>query len=263
MLETPVIEKQDLLFEIRQELESHLKTYQNESAAWSSFEKYSGLNRKTLKGFLTSNRVPYPQTLVNFYKWKFKTEDLNEVVKNLDGKVKQLLASQGYELGTNKKDITSLVCQTPVHLEIYLMTEDGQTVKKSRVKEVYGKSGEDALHDLVMEDVVHLIDGETIIAGSVRSSQDLNYYKQAFKQLLAILPWGKLENNLMDESISLSLGNVVVANKDMQELARAFGDFHKKLCQLHVRGLKTKADERSNIMYNFSYFHSSLEEGAL
>ncbi len=46
---TPQFET-DLLMSVREELTEHLKSFQNESAAWASFEKYSGLNRKTLKG---------------------------------------------------------------------------------------------------------------------------------------------------------------------------------------------------------------------
>lgn len=252
----------DLLMSVREDLAEHLKSFQNESAAWASFEKYSGLNRKTLKGFLTNNRSPYPQTLVNFYKWKFKTTDLNEVISNLDAKVRQFLANNGYDLGASKKDITHIICKTSIHYEIYLHTEDGQSIRKSEVLRLYGLRGEEALTEMLLEDILHAVDGETIMAGSVRSSQDLNYYRQSFKTFYDLMPWKKLEDNLFDENTTLSLGNIVVPEKELQDLARVFGDFQKKICQIHARGLKAPMSERKNIIYTFSYFSTPLKEGS-
>jgi len=69
---------------LKAELKRRLDSFQNESAAFLSFEKYSGLNRKTLRRFLESNRTVYPQTVVRFYKWIFKTNCEKQVTLDLD-----------------------------------------------------------------------------------------------------------------------------------------------------------------------------------
>lgn len=263
MAKTTQTDELELLKEVRSELTEHLKSYQNESAAWASFEKYSGLHRKTLKGFLNSERTPYPQTLLSFFKWKYKTSEVNEIIPQLPIKTRQYLSYCGYNLQDNKKDITHIVCKSLIHYQIYLATEDNQTVKKSAIKEQYGKRGEEALNDLIAAEIIENIDQEIITTGHIRSSEDLNYLRQSMKLMQEILPWERLENDIFDQGITLSLGNMVIANKDLQELALAFGDLRRKICLLHSRGIKTAEDERQNLIYNYTYFSSSVEGASL
>jgi len=244
---------------LKAELKRHLDSFQNESAAYLSFETYSGLNRKTLKRFLESNCTVYPQTVVRFYKWIFKTNCEKQVTTKLDQETKNFLVSNGYNMYSEKKDITDIVCKSGVHYEIYLMTEDQQTIRRSEIERLYGAKGTEALNDLLINEIVSSLDDNTVTTGTVRSSEDSNYYKSTASLIPKMLPWKKIETDYLDKNIGFTSGNVVVAKNDKNLLDKAYSEYLKKLCEIHERGLKTQSSERDNFIYSTLVFKPQLE----
>jgi len=249
----------DIFENIRGELSQKIKSYQNESAAYSSFTKETKLSKKTLLNFLQSKCTPYPSTLVSFYKWLFKADNEFEVFKQLTPEVKIYLSDNGYNFDAVKEDITTLVCKSTIHYEIYLMTEDQQVVKKSTIEKLYGSKGLDALEDLLLDEVIVAVDENTLTAGRVRSNEDVNYYMNASLKIAELLPWSAADENIFDSDIGYTLGNIIAAKQDRAMLDKAFLDFKKKLCEIHARGMRTEKSDRESFVYSTLLYKPASE----
>lgn len=240
--------------QLRSDLFKHFSSYQNESAAYASFEDYSGLHRKTLKRFLESNSTAYPQTLVRFYKWLFKSKCEKSVLEKLGHETKQFLATNGYNMISEKKDITQIICKSTNHLEIYLKTEDQQILTKEAIEKNYGNKGLEALNDLLLNEIITSIDEKTFTTGPIRSDESVEYFKNASILIPKMLPWEKVENNYQDESIGFTLGNIISSRQDKELINKAVSDFKKKLCHIHDRGMKASPEEREMYVYSTVIF---------
>lgn len=260
------LEEVDALTQSRRELADYLKSFTTESAAFSTFEKYSGMTRKTLKAFLESNRRPYPKTLFAFYKWYFKTSNDKEVTNKLSPKLKKYLLVNGHEVKFERKDIAHIVCKSSIHYELYLMTEDNQIITKDYVLEFFGKRGLDALNELVLENVISAIDENNYSTGLIRAKEDIQYNREATKLFPVMFPWDKLEENALNESAGYSFGNFLVRKDRKKDLHKAFRDFCSKVSELHEDALKEKSPQnKSNYLYSLLMFNpgKDSEEGQL
>jgi hypothetical protein len=257
--QTSKTEKTSIFHQLRVQLDQRFQSYPNESAAYHSFEKYSKLHRRTLKRFLESKCTSYPQTLVSFYKWLFKTECEKDVIKNLDWETKNYLVTNGYNINSEKRDITSLICKSTIHYEIYLMTEDQQVISKAEVEKLYGSRGVEALNDLLLNEVVHAIDEKMITTGPIRSNEDVNYFENAAMLIPQILPWDEVKKDNFDQTIGYTLGNFIASIDDKKMIDKAFSDYKKKLCEIHERGLKAEPTKREKYIYSNLVFKPQLE----
>jgi hypothetical protein len=249
----------DALALLQEMLQDQLSTYQNESAALSSFERFSGLNRKTLKGFLDKGRQPYPQTIYRFCKWLFKTADDQVIRSSLPAALHHYLAQHGYALDVERKELRSLVCKSPQHLEIYFLTEDHQVVQRSKVRQAWGEQGLEALHELLLHDLVQALDDEHFTRGKVRAIEDMNFYCEAAKLAPHLFPWKQDASNPLARLGRISVGNIVVSSDDRDELRQAFQDFEDRLCQIHARGMKEVQEKRLRYLFSASIFRPTLE----
>jgi hypothetical protein len=259
---TPHFSDEDVLEVIREELRAFFKTYNNESAAFSSFERFSGLNRKTLKGFIDANRRPYPSTLISFYKWYYKTEKLNEIATKLRPEVMAYLASNGLDVAIEKKDITAFVTRSSIHYEIYLLTEDQQVIKRSDLERDYGLRGLDALNDLLIENIVLAIDENTFTTGRIRAEHNLDYYEKSSAMISGLIPWSKIKNKEVSQrGMKLSLGSLVITPSEYGDLNKLFGDFNKRLCDIHAKAMKKPLKERQTMVYSVMGLTPSMIKG--
>lgn len=253
----------DLLGSFREQLQEKLSSYNNESAAYASFERYSGLSRKTLKGFLEHARRPYPNTLIAFNKWLFKTEDEQFVVSQLSAEVRSYLVKSGYNLSSQKKDMTNLVCKTSIHTELYLLTEDHQIIKRSEIVAFFGQRGLEALNELVFEGIIQALDEESYTAGLIRACDDVKFYKETTKMIQEMCPWTELALDPGLSDVGVSAGNLIISDQDEDELNRLLLDLRKKLCVLHEKGLKLPQDKQRRYVFSTLFFRPSLERGLL
>jgi hypothetical protein len=240
---------------LKQDLQSHLDSYTNESAALASFERFSGLNRKTLKGFLEKGRQPYPQTIYNFCKWLYKTVEDQVIRQRLSPALHHYLAQNGYPLDVERKEIASVICKSPIHLEIYLMSEDYQIVERAQVQKIWGQQGLEAYNEFLLLEVLQAIDEERATRGKVRSIEDDEYFRLAAPLIPEMFPW--------DQSQALNgrltLGNIVVEDKDVDELRRTLSEFERKLCEIHARGVKAPEQKRLRYVFSAAIFRTTLE----
>lgn len=245
--------------EARSSLLAHFKSYHNESAAYSSFEKYSGLSRKTLKSFLNGERKPRPNTFFSFFKWLYKNHDEKEVFNSLDHEIRDYLVRQGYSVETDRKEITDIVCKSSIHLELYLMTEDNQTVSKKTIQRKYGEKGLEALHDLLLENILLAIDETTFTSGQVRGTYSNKYFKKASTLAPEIFPWERIEQNSLSKKATCSLGNIIIPSDKLDRLSKLIEDFEKGLIELHQDGLKETLDKREKFAYSLMAFKPRTE----
>ncbi len=250
---------QDLFNRIREDLSQKIGSYLNESAAYSSFVKETKLSKKTLLNFLQSKCTPYPSTLISFYKWLLKADSEYEVFKMLQPEVKVYLAENGYNLDAVKKDITTLICKSTIHYEIYLMTEDKQVIKGLTIEKLYGAKGLEAINELLLEEVIVAIDENTFTAGRVRSNEDVDYYMHAATKIAQMLPWSAADENVFDSDLGYTLGNIVASKQDRALLDKAFLDFKKKLCEIHARGMKEDKSNRERFVYSTLLYKPTSE----
>lgn len=251
----------DPLASLREEMKERLESYQNESAAFASFERFSDLNRKTLRGFLEGKRVPYPSTLVKFCKWIYKLQDERETLLKIGPELRAYLINNGYNMTAEKKDITWLITKSTIHFELYMMTEDHQLIKKSEIAEIYGKRGVEALDELLLESVLQSLDENSFTAGTIRAARDNNYYKATSRLMNELFPWDETEKNPSFSDAGLSLGNIVVSKNDEEQINRVFADFYRKLCDLHDRGMKEKMENRLRFVYSTAVYRPITERG--
>ncbi len=256
-----ISECRDPLVSLRQEMRERLESYQNESAAMASFERFSGLNRKTLKGFLDGKRVPYSSTLVRFCKWIHKVQDEKEALLKIGPELRTYLINHGYNMTAEKKDITWLIAKSTIHFELYMMTEDHQLIKRSEISEIYGKRGLEALNELLLEGVLQSLDENTCTAGTIRAARDNNYYKASARLMNELFPWDETEKNPNFSDAGLSLGNIVVSKSDEEQINKVFAELNRKLCDLHDKGMKEKVENRLRFVYSTAVYRPITERG--
>ena len=140
------------------------------------------------------------------------------------------------------------------------MTEDGQTLSKEYVSETFGKRGLEALNELLLEEIISAIDNSCFTTGFIRAKEDIQYNQEATRLIPQMFPWGKLEDNALNEDTGFSFGNFLVRKKRKKDLHKAFRDFIRKLAELHEDALKeTEPKNKLNYIYSLLLFNPGRE----
>lgn len=245
-----------LIKKMKEAIVVNYNKYQNESAAYGSFEKYSNLNRKTLKSLMNETRVPYPNTIIAIYRWIFKETDTNKLESLLDPEIKVLLSSVGYPIETQKQNVNDVIFRSNIHTAIYFMTSDQQILSKDTIFNLYGQTGLFALTELVANKIIADMGNDHYTTGEVRAEQNTAFFEGSSMGITSLFPFAKLEKDYSYEGAVISCGNVTIAKEDEKAFMDHIRAINKILNKYESCALKLAKNKKSNIMFSFSAFRA-------
>lgn len=232
--------------EIKDVINKKIATFPSTAEAKISFEEWTNYSWKTLTNFLDDITNPYPITIISFYSWSLQTREETDIFNSLNNRQKGYLVSMGYEVAPKKKDITKILNRSKNHAHLYDLTADNRIISKKTV-ENYGEDSVLALNDLLLEEVILPLPGDTYTTGSTRAITDLDYYKTCARHAIDNFPWHLVAQDHGTDQAGLQYGNICIPTENREEVISSIISLSKKVSKLREKASKLPQDKVDNI----------------
>lgn len=179
-----------ILEDMKLRLESKLNR-DTKSEIYSQFEESTGLSSKSLRNWLSSKNLPYPQSIEAYY-----TLFLGISPNELPSDVIEYFKKKRHTLKSkeNTRDISSWFANKPLHMKIYRMIKIGHRIEKNVVSDYYGRVGVKCLNDLEQAGLIAFKDDLAVLS-SINTDSSISYFLTCAENHVSTFPFGEIKTS--------------------------------------------------------------------
>lgn len=152
------------------ELTRAIERYESNYDAKIAWEILSGMSDRTLQRYTKGESTPTGANIVNTYKFIFNTTDTDEVINKLPNKAKELYLDKVRLNTGTPESISEVIKKSSHHFKLFIMTMNGNSIKKSSVKFEWGNSIMPAFNELLENEIIEEVEPDIYKRGRINSN---------------------------------------------------------------------------------------------
>lgn len=161
---------QSARLDIASELTKASDRYGSSYDARIAWEDLSGMSERTFIRYVKGESTPTGANIVNTYKFIFNTTDTDEVINKLPDRAKELYLDK-IRLGTGTPEsISEIIKKSSHHFKLFVMTMNGNSIKKSSIKFEWGNSIMPAFNELLENEIIEEVEPDIYKRGRINSN---------------------------------------------------------------------------------------------